>query len=144
MKLRMVYKGGDGSGHFNHEGRPGKQGGSLPGKGGAAAAPSKSGKVMDLTSGDTVSRSMFEKDGKISSKSKLPQGWKRDGMRSAIKTISKGGKDYKVVLHYNETRPHVSVYRATPGLDKPLLTNHVANKLGTWEEISKFIEDANW
>ena len=46
MKLRMIYKGGDGSGHFNHEGRPGKHGGSLPGKGGAAA-PSKSGKFIE-------------------------------------------------------------------------------------------------
>lgn len=32
MKLTLRYKGGEGSGHFGHRGRPGKQGGSLPGK----------------------------------------------------------------------------------------------------------------
>ena len=30
MKLRMVYKGGPGSGHHGHKGRPGKVGGGLP------------------------------------------------------------------------------------------------------------------
>lgn len=30
MKMKMIYKGGKGSGHFEHEGRPGKHGGSLP------------------------------------------------------------------------------------------------------------------
>lgn len=35
-KLIIVRKGGPGSGHFNHAGIPGHQGGSLPGKGGAA------------------------------------------------------------------------------------------------------------
>lgn len=34
MKLRAVYKGGPGSGHRGHLGRPGKVGGSLPGEGG--------------------------------------------------------------------------------------------------------------
>ena len=31
MKAKFVYKGGPGSGHYGHGGRPGKQGGSLPG-----------------------------------------------------------------------------------------------------------------
>jgi hypothetical protein len=34
MKLIIVRKGGSGSGHFDHAGRPGEQGGSLPGTGG--------------------------------------------------------------------------------------------------------------
>jgi hypothetical protein len=42
MKLKIVTKGGSGSGHFNHEGRPGEQGGSLPGTGGGAQASSTS------------------------------------------------------------------------------------------------------
>jgi hypothetical protein len=33
MKLTFRYKGGKGSGHHGHAGRPGKHGGSLPGKG---------------------------------------------------------------------------------------------------------------
>lgn len=33
MKLKLVHKGGPGSGHHGHKGRPGKRGGSLPGKG---------------------------------------------------------------------------------------------------------------
>lgn len=36
MKLRVRIKGGPGSGHHGHRGRPGKVGGSLPGKGGTA------------------------------------------------------------------------------------------------------------
>jgi hypothetical protein len=32
--MRLVYKGGQGSGHAGHAGRPGKQGGSSPGTGG--------------------------------------------------------------------------------------------------------------
>lgn len=31
MKLRIVYKGGEGSGNFGHSGRPGKLGGSATG-----------------------------------------------------------------------------------------------------------------
>lgn len=34
-KLIITYKGGSGSGHHGHRGRPGEQGGSLPGDGGA-------------------------------------------------------------------------------------------------------------
>lgn len=33
MKLIVVRKGGSGSGHYGHAGRPGEQGGSLPGDG---------------------------------------------------------------------------------------------------------------
>lgn len=33
MRLKLVYKGGKGSGHHGHQGRPGKLGGSTPGKG---------------------------------------------------------------------------------------------------------------
>jgi hypothetical protein len=39
MKLTFRYKGGEGSGHFDHSGRPGKHGGSLPGKGGESSTP---------------------------------------------------------------------------------------------------------
>jgi len=39
MKATFVYKGGKGSGFHGHAGRPGKQGGSTPGKGAAGAAP---------------------------------------------------------------------------------------------------------
>ena len=35
MKLTIRLKGGPGSGHHGHAGRPGKVGGSLPGKGGS-------------------------------------------------------------------------------------------------------------
>ena len=31
MKLRLVYKGGKGSGHYGHSGRQGRLGGSEPG-----------------------------------------------------------------------------------------------------------------
>ena len=31
MKLKFSYKGGTGSGHHGHAGRPGKVGGSVPG-----------------------------------------------------------------------------------------------------------------
>ena len=34
MKLTLRLKGGPGSGHHGHSGRPGKRGGSLPGAGG--------------------------------------------------------------------------------------------------------------
>lgn len=34
--VRVVLKGGPGSGHHGHRGIPGKRGGSLPGKGGSA------------------------------------------------------------------------------------------------------------
>lgn len=34
-KLTIILKGGPGSGHHGHVGRPGKRGGSLPGRGGA-------------------------------------------------------------------------------------------------------------
>jgi hypothetical protein len=37
MKLTFRYKGGKGSGHHGHAGRPGKEGGSLPGIGITAA-----------------------------------------------------------------------------------------------------------
>jgi len=33
MKIKLVYKGGSGSGNYGHEGRPGLVGGSLPGNG---------------------------------------------------------------------------------------------------------------
>jgi hypothetical protein len=33
LKLTFIYKGGVGSGHYDHAGRPGKVGGALPGKG---------------------------------------------------------------------------------------------------------------
>ena len=29
-KMRLIYKGGSGSGHYGHSGRPGEIGGSLP------------------------------------------------------------------------------------------------------------------
>lgn len=35
MKITIIYKGGPGSGNYGHEGRPGKLGGSSPGKGGS-------------------------------------------------------------------------------------------------------------
>jgi len=37
MKLALAFKGGSGSGHRGHAGRPGQRGGSLPGRGGAVA-----------------------------------------------------------------------------------------------------------
>lgn len=40
-KLRFVFKGGEGSGHFGHTGRPGKVGGSAAGSGG--------GKRLDIS-----------------------------------------------------------------------------------------------
>jgi len=39
MKFKIRYKGGPGSGHRGHSGRPGKRGGSAPGTGGGAAGP---------------------------------------------------------------------------------------------------------
>ena len=44
MKLRMVYKGGPGSGLHGHAGRPGKQGGSAP-EGAAGASPNLEAKA---------------------------------------------------------------------------------------------------
>lgn len=49
MKLKLVYKGGKGSGHHGHVGRPGKIGGSQPGTGGGSG----SGK---MTAGDIKSK----------------------------------------------------------------------------------------
>ena len=40
MIIKVRFKGGPGSGHFGHIGRPGLRGGSLPGKGGGGKAPS--------------------------------------------------------------------------------------------------------
>lgn len=46
MKLTIRLKGGPGSGHKGHAGRPGKHGGSLPGKGGVPT-PKKGVSVID-------------------------------------------------------------------------------------------------
>lgn len=40
-RLRRVERGGPGSGHFGHKGRPGKVGGSLPSDSGSKAAPAE-------------------------------------------------------------------------------------------------------
>jgi len=40
IRAPLVERGGEGSGHWGHEGRPGHRGGSLPGKGGPRAMPS--------------------------------------------------------------------------------------------------------
>lgn len=45
MIVKVVYKGGPGSGHHGHEGRPGKRGGSLPGGSGRMAGNLPGGKL---------------------------------------------------------------------------------------------------
>lgn len=47
MKGRLVYKGGAGSGHHGHQGRPGKRGGSSPGGGGSASTGVSRGVAKD-------------------------------------------------------------------------------------------------
>lgn len=46
-ELSPLQKGGPGSGHFGHRGRPGLRGGGLPGEGGPALAPEAPPPVME-------------------------------------------------------------------------------------------------
>lgn len=65
MKLVVVRKGGEGSGHYDHQGIPGHQGGSLPGKGGGSVnSPYKIGDNVAYT-GMFAGRPVTNKKGKI-------------------------------------------------------------------------------
>lgn len=77
--ISIRYKGGPGSGHHGHAGRPGKLGGSVAGAGGGA---------------------VFS-DGKIS---RVPEGWQKG--ESAIgeelaRTIERGGSTYNLSMWHD-------------------------------------------
>ena len=46
-RMKLVLSGGKGSGNFGHAGRPGKRGGSAPGKGEKSTAKKKYGSILD-------------------------------------------------------------------------------------------------
>jgi hypothetical protein len=54
--LRIALKGGPGSGHHGHAGRPGKRGGSSPGKGGGMSKAERKARGWEkVAEGDVVS-----------------------------------------------------------------------------------------
>lgn len=74
--MKLVYKGGKGSGNFGHKGRPGKEGGSASGSGNNSTAPeSKPAKKV------TVKRKRKNIEAKIAKFKKLRDEYKKQPWR---------------------------------------------------------------
>ncbi len=94
MKIKFVYKGGSGSGHYGHVGRPGKQGGSL----------------ADAES------SIYERDKRdfqsADPKKQAAAGWKKSGSSQVMEkgrvrvtvTPQKDGSREFVAISYQDTQ----------------------------------------
>lgn len=126
MKVILRLKGGKGSGHHGHSGRPGKHGGSLPGKGGGVVTLTREDFIGDDENIST-SFDMYERTAKI-----LASAWDADdkGIQHLLEeegmTLDKSGTGKEALAYYyirhwggSSGGPAVSV-----------IAEHISKKLG--------------
>lgn len=121
---RIVIRGGPGSGHFGHEGRPGQRGGSQPGEGGDERRYNVEGGhaprgFSESDYGEHEGVTWIWNPSGVQAEQRLGEpgvgGWQ--GWRKANISLSARPTGYRVVLTHGRTRSNEDARFVSPTLD---------------------------